>query len=177
MSKIGRKVINTEGLTVTVDGQNVSYTGPKASGTYALPDCLRAKLEENKLYLELANPKDKKNNNFWGLHRALLANNLQGAREEFSVDLTIVGLGFKGELKGDTIVFSLGYSHKINFVLPKEVSVTIDKSGQNISVKSTNKFLAGDVAQKIRALRQPEPYKGTGVRLANEQILRKVGKS
>lgn len=177
MSKIGRKVINTEGLTVTVDGQNVSYKGAKASGIHVLPDCLRAKLEENKLRLELANPKDTKNNNFWGLHRALLANEIQGAREEFSVDLTIVGLGFKGELKGDTIIFSLGYSHKINFVLPKEVSVTIDKSGQNISVKSTNKFLAGDVAQKIRALRQPEPYKGTGVRLANEQILRKVGKS
>lgn len=177
MSKVGRKVINTEGLTVTVDGQNVSYKGPKASGIHTLPDCLRANLEENKLRLELANAKDTKSYNFWGLHRALLANELQGAREEFSVDLVIVGLGFKGELKGDTIIFSLGYSHKINFPVPKEVSVVIDKTGQNISVKSTNKFLAGDVAQKICALRRPEPYKGTGIRLANEQILRKVGKS
>src|SRR3990167_1178233 len=157
MSKIGRKIINTEGLTVTVDGQNVSYKGPKASGIHALPDCLRAKLEDNKLRIELADPKDAKNNNFWGLHRALLANLLQGAREEFSLDLIIVGLGFKGELKGDIIIFSLGYSHKINFSLPKEVSVTIDKSGQNISIKSTNKFLAGDVAQKICALRRTEP--------------------
>jgi len=177
MSKIGRRAINTEGLTVTVDGQNVSYKGAKASGVHTLPDCLRANLEENKLRLELADAKDTKNNNFWGLHRALLANELQGAREEFSVDLVIVGLGFKGELKGDSILFSLGYSHKINFSLPKEVSVVIDKTGQNISVKSTNKFLAGDVAQKICALRRPEPYKGTGIRLANEQILRKVGKS
>ena len=74
-------------------------------------------------------------------------------------------------------MFSLGYSHKIDFSIPKEVSVTIDKTGQNLSIKSSNKFLAGDVAQKICALRRPEPYKGTGVRLANEQIFRKVGKN
>ena len=177
MSKIGRKPINIEGLTITVDGQNVSYKGPKKSGTYVLPECLKAIVQENILRLELKNGKDSKDKNFWGLHRALLANDLQGSRQEFSVDVTIVGLGFKGELKGETIVFSLGYSHKIDFSIPKEVSVTIDKTGQNLSIKSTNKFLAGDVAQKICALRRPEPYKGTGIRLANEQIFRKVGKN
>lgn len=177
MSKIGRKPINTQGLTITLDGQNVSYKGSKKSGTYVLPECLNAIVEENVIRLELKNKKDSKDKNLWGLHRALLANDLQGAREEFSVDVTIVGLGFKGELKGDTIVFSLGYSHKIDFSIPKEVSVTIDKTGQNLSIKSSNKFLAGDVAQKICALRRPEPYKGTGVRLANEQIFRKVGKN
>ena len=177
MSKIGRKPIYIQDLTVTVEGQNVSYKGPKKSGTYVLPDCLKVTLEENKLLIELKNPKDSKNKNVWGLHRALLANELQGAREEFSVNITIVGLGYKGELKGDEIIFSLGYSHKINFSLPKEVSVVIDKSGQNITVKSTSKFLAGDVAQKICALRRPEPYKGTGIRLANQQIFRKVGKN
>lgn len=175
MSKIGRKPINTEGLTITVDGQNVSYKGPKKSGTYVLPECLNTVVQDNVIRLELK--KDAQEKNLWGLHRALLANELQGAREEFSVDVTIVGLGFKGELKGDTIVFSLGYSHKIDFSIPKEVSVTIDKTGQNLSIKSCSKFLAGDVAQKICALRRPEPYKGTGVRLANEQIFRKVGKN
>lgn len=175
MSKIGRKPINTEGLTITVDGQNVSYKGPKKSGTYVLPECLNAVVQDNVIRLELK--KDSKEKNLWGLHRALLANELQGARQEFSVDVTIVGLGFKGELKGDTIVFSLGYSHKIDFSIPKDVSVTIDKTGQNLSIKSCDKFLAGDVAQKICALRRPEPYKGTGVRLANEQIFRKVGKN
>lgn len=177
MSKIGRKPINTQGLTITVDGQNISYKGPKKSGTYVLPECLNVEVQENVLRLELKDAKESKDKNLWGLHRALLANDLQGAREEFSVDVIIVGLGFKGELKGDTIVFSLGYSHKIDFSIPKEVSVTIDKTGQNLSIKSSNKFLAGDVAQKICALRRPEPYKGTGVRLANEQIFRKVGKN
>src|SRR5688572_14399946 len=131
MSKIGRKAINIQGLTVTVDGQVVSYKGPKQSGSHVIPDCLRIKLDETVIRLELADPSDRNNNNVWGLHRALLANELQGAREEFAVDVTIVGLGFKGELKGNLIVFSLGYSHKIDFFIPQEVSVAIDKTGQN----------------------------------------------
>ena len=113
----------------------------------------------------------------WGLHHALLANEVTGASKEFEKLLEINGLGYKAAVAGSKIILTLGYSHKIDCPLPKEVSVTIDKSGQNISVKSTNKFLAGDVAQKICALRRPEPYKGTGIRLANKQILRKVGKS
>lgn len=177
MSKIGRKAINTQGLTVNVDGQVVSYKGQKSSGSYLIPDCLKIVTDKDVLRLELAKKGDKDNNNVWGLHRALLANELAGAREEFSVDVVIVGLGFKGELKGNIITFSLGYSHKIDFTIPQGVTVTFDKTGQNLTIKSSNKFLAGDVAQKICALRRPEPYKGTGVRLANEQIHRKVGKN
>lgn len=177
MSKIGRKAISLQGLNVTVDGQVVSYKGPKQSGTYVVPNCLSINVEGDILRLGLAKAGDRDNNNVWGLHRALLANQLQGAREEFSMDVVIVGLGFKGELKGDTIVFSLGYSHKIEFPIPKDVTVAIDKTGQNLTIKSCSKFLAGDVAQRICALRRPEPYKGTGVRLAKEVIHRKVGKN
>lgn len=177
MSKIGRKPISTQGLTVTVDGQSVSYQGPKKSGTYVLPDCLSIKFENDTIKLGLANPQDYKNNNVWGLHRALLYNELFGAVQDFVKDVVIVGLGYKGELKGDMIVFSLGYSHKIDFKLPKNVSVVIDKTGQNIAIRSSDKFLAGDVAQRICALRRPEPYKGTGVRLQGEVIHRKTGKS
>lgn len=177
MSKIGRKPISIQDITVTIDGQVVSYVGTKKSGTYLLPDCLRAKIDGTMITLGLANKTDKKSNNFWGLHRALLSNELMGAHEEFVVNVVIVGLGYKGELKGDTIVFSLGYSHKIDFALPKEVSVVIDKTGQKLALKSTSKFLAGDVAQRICALRRPEPYKGTGVRLQDEVIHRKTGKN
>ncbi|MBM18179.1 MAG: 50S ribosomal protein L6 [Epsilonproteobacteria bacterium] len=177
MSKIGRKPISIQGVDVAVDGQVVTYKGQKAEGTYLLPDCLRVKKDNDTLVIELANPKDKKNKNFWGMHRALLANEIAGSREEFTTTVVIVGLGYKGELKGDSIEFSLGYSHKINFKIPEKVKVEIDKSGQNLKVISTDKFLMGDVAQRICALRRPEPYKGTGVRLQSEQILRKVGKS
>lgn len=177
MSKVGRKAISLQGLTVSVDGQNVSYKGTKKSGIYTLPPVLVAAVDNEMLHISLKNPADRKKYNVWGLHRALLANELQGAREEFSTDVIIVGLGFKGELKGEIIVFSLGYSHKIDFIIPKDVTVSIDKSGQKITIKSSNKFLVGDVAQRICALRRPEPYKGTGVRLENEVIHRKVGKN
>ncbi len=177
MSKIGRKPISIQGLTVTVDGQIVSYKGSNKSGTYLLPDVLKISLENDFLKLELTTPEDKKNNKVWGLHRALLNNELLGAQQDFTRDVVIVGLGYKGELKGDMIVFSLGYSHKIDFKLPKDVSIVIDKTGQNITIKSSSKFLVGDVAQRICALRRPEPYKGTGVRLKNEVIHRKTGKS
>lgn len=177
MSKIGRKPILIQDVDVAVNGQVVTYKGKKAEGTYLLPDCLRVKLENDALVLELANQKDTKNKKFWGMHRALLANEIAGSKEDFSTTVVIVGLGYKGELKGDSIEFSLGYSHKINFKVPEKVKVDIDKSGQNLTITSTDKFLMGDVAQRICALRRPEPYKGTGVRLKTEQILRKVGKN
>ncbi len=177
MSKIGRKPISTQDIAVTIDGQVVSYQGAKKSGTYVLPDCLRVSHENGFIKIVLADPADKKSNNFWGLHRAMLSNELMGSLNEFSEDVVIVGLGYKGELKGDTIVFSLGYSHKIDFKLPENIAVVIDKTGQKINLRSTSKFLVGDVAQRICALRRPEPYKGTGVRLQNEVIHRKTGKN
>ncbi len=174
MSKIGRKPISIQDVDVTVNGQVVTYKGKKAEGTYLLPEYLQVSLEKNGLVLKLT---DSAKNNFWGMHRALLANAIAGARAEFSTTVVIVGLGFKGELKKDGIEFSLGYSHKINFKLPKNVKVEIDKTGQNLKISSTDKFVMGDVAQQICALRRPEPYKGTGVRLESKEIFRKVGKS
>jgi len=177
MSKIGRQSISTVSVHIDIDGQNIKYKGPQAEGTHILPDCLKVTAANDKLALTLTNPADKKNSRFWGLHRAILFNKISGAREKFKKEVKIVGLGFKGLLQGNEIVFSLGYSHKINFALPENVSVEIDKTGQNIVVISFDKFLAGDVAQKIRALRAPEPYKGTGIRFADQVIRRKAGKT
>ena len=108
MSKIGRKPISTRDITVTVDGQVVSYIGAKKTGSYLLPDCLRVVVESDLIRLELTNSADKKNNNVWGLHRALLANDLKGCHEEFVEEVVIVGLGYKGELKGNIIAFKDG---------------------------------------------------------------------
>ncbi|AXK60453.1 50S ribosomal protein L6 [Candidatus Chromulinivorax destructor] len=177
MSKVGRRSISTANVSVSIDGQNINYKGPQAEGTHVLPGCLKATLEGDQLAISLVNPNDDKNTKFWGLHRALVFNEISGSREKFRKEVKIVGLGFKGILQGNEIVFSLGYSHKINFTLPENVTVEIDKTGQNIVVVSTDKFLAGDVAQKIRALRLPEPYKGTGIRFANQVIVRKAGKT
>lgn len=177
MSKVGRRSISIANVNVDIDGQNIQYKGLQAEGTHVLPDCLTATIENDQLSISLKNPADKKNNNFWGLHRALLFNKISGSREKFKKEVKIVGLGFKGVLQGKEIVFSLGYSHKINFDLPENVSVEIDRTGQNIVISSFDKFLAGDVAQKIRALRMPEPYKGTGIRFSDQVIVRKAGKT
>lgn len=178
MSKIGRQIISTVDVQVEIKGQEVQYKGPKAQGVYVLPEYLTATHEANELRLALTDAADKEHSNFWGLHKALLANTIAGARQEFKVEVKIVGLGFKAELKGsNSMIFSLGYSHKINFDVPAGITITLDKTGQNITISSSDKFLAGDVAQKIRALRKPEPYKGTGICLATEVIRRKAGKT
>jgi len=89
----------------------------------------------------------------------------------------ITGLGFKAVVSGKNLMFSLGYSHKIDFPLPEGVTVDIDKTGQLLTVKSTDKLTTGQVASDIRALRETEPYKGTGIKLEDDIIIRKAGKA
>lgn len=177
MSKVGRRPISLESVTAEINGQEISYKGSQDSGIHVLPDCLIASLKDNNIFISLKDDKDAKNKNVWGLHRALLSNKISGSREKFKKEIKIIGLGYKGSLQGSKIEFSLGYSHKILFDVPENVEIAIDKSGQNVTVISSDKFLAGDVAQKICALRPPEPYKGTGVRLADQVVHRKAGKT
>lgn len=175
MSKIGRRPIECGSVNVTVEGQRVNFKGPKDSGCYDLPEFLNAEVKDNALYISM--PKlVQANKKFWGLHRALLSNRIKGASKEFEKQIKIIGLGFKAEVKGDSIRFSLGYSHKIDLNIPKGVTVESDKSGQNLTVKSINPEVLGQFCATIRSLRKPEPYKGTGIRVANEYVVRKEGK-
>jgi large subunit ribosomal protein L6 len=116
-------------------------------------------------------------NNVWGLHRALLANKIQGAAQGFEKNLEINGLGYKAVPSGRKVVFTLGHSHKIDFELPEGVTLETDKTGQKLSVKSVDKEVLGQVCSLIRALKPPEPYKGTGIKEAGEVITRKAGKT
>lgn len=182
MSKIGRKPIDLGSVTVELNGQNIDYKGKKVSGSYALPEALQAQVTDNKLQLVVNHAKlDRKMsrdiNRIWGLHRALLANQLKGANQEFERKLEINGLGFKAALAGSKATFTLGYTHKIEYDLPKEVSMEIDRTGQKLTLKSYNKELLGHVCSQIRAMRKPEPYKGTGIKYAEEVIVRKAGKT
>ncbi len=176
MSKIGRKSIDISGVQVAVKGQEVQFKGQKSSGTHVLPDEIGAEVKGNELKL-VGKQKSKDVNRLWGLHRALLNNKINGARVEFQKELEIVGLGYKAVQSGSKLVFSLGYSHKIDFELPKEVAVTIDKSGQKLLFKSSDNELLGAVCSEIKAFRKPEPYKGTGIKFKQEVLLRKAGKT
>ena len=178
MSKIGRRPIDIGNTKVEIKDNSVYYKGKLAEGVHELPSGLKAELKDKKLYISpninFKNSRDI--NMFWGLHRALIANKVYGSDKGFEKILRINGLGFKALLSGSKIQFSLGYSHKIDFELPKEVKVEIDKTGQLMTFKSAYKDLLGLVCSNIRALRPPEPYKGTGIKYETEVILRKVGK-
>ncbi len=184
MSKIGRKPINLDGVQVEVSGKKISYKGPYDKGMYELPkdleivvDDKQLKLVPSKEYATISQKMKKKINQIWGLNRALLANRIRGAAQEFVQKLEINGLGYKAIKTGKKLEFSLGYSHKIYFELPEAVSVEIDKSGKKLTIKSYDKFLVGKVCSEIKALRLPEPYKGTGIKLEKEEIRRKAGKA
>jgi large subunit ribosomal protein L6 len=179
MSKIGRKAIDIRGITVEINGQEIRYKGPKSSGLYVLPEEIQAHIADNKLIL-FAKDKEKISreiNRVWGLHRALLANKIKGAATEFEKKLEINGLGFKAALSGKKLILTLGFSHKIDFDLPNNLTVEIDKLGQKLTLKSSDKDLVGQIASLIKSKRLPEPYKGTGIKLASEKLIRKAGKT
>lgn len=181
MSKIGRKPIDVSNLQIDVKGSEVHFKGPKASGVYTLPDQFQASVVDSKLTIlprkeGAKTTRQREINREWGLHRALLSNELTGAQKEFETLVEIVGLGYKGVVSGNKIVFTIGYSHKIDFEIPKGVSVAVDKTGQKLTLTSANKELLGAVCSEICALRRPEPYKGTGIKLANQYIVRKAAK-
>ncbi len=178
MSKIGRRPIDISNVNVEVQGCTVHYKGPKGSGAYSLPDFFEIEKTDKTFKMMVPENKlDRKTNEAWGMHRALLANAIKGAGQGFEKQLKIVGLGYKGVLAGKKLTLSLGFSHKIEVPLPEEVSLDIDKTGQLLTFKSSDKELLGEVCDKIRSLRPPEPYKGTGIRYADEEIARKAGKT
>lgn len=176
MSKIGRKPIPISSVKVEINGKNILLTGPKAKFTHELPDFIDAKLEDGSLVLTI-NKNSRENRMAWGLHRALLANKIKGADTGFEKKVQIVGLGYKAQPSGRKLNFALGYSHKIEYNLPDGVEVVVDKTGQQLVFKSSDKQLLGDTCDAIRSLRPPEPYKGTGIIVEGEVVIRKAGKT
>lgn len=178
MSKIGRKPIDIGSAKVEVKGQEVHYSGKRETGVYVLPKSMSATLDGKMLSLTFdKNEKNSDINRIWGLNRALLANKIKGCQQDFEKTVIITGLGYKAAVSGNKVVFSLGFSHKIDFMLPKDVTLEVDKTGQRLVFRSPNKELMGQVCSQVRALRPPEPYKGTGIKLETEVIARKAGKT
>ncbi len=176
MSKIGRMPIPLAGATVRVEGQRVFVEGPKAKFEHDLPSEILVQVDAQEVKLTIKED-TRKNRMNWGLHRALLSNKIVGVSRGFEQKMIINGLGYKAVMAGSKITFSLGYTHKIDLELPKEVSLDIDKSGQQLMFKSADRFILGNVCDKVRSFRPPEPYKGTGIMKEGEVIFRKAGKT
>ena len=139
-----------------------------------MPAGLSARLEDNELVITRAGD-DRRVRALHGLARALVANMVAGVKDGFEKKLEIVGIGYRAQLQGRVIQLALGYSHPVIFPLPDGITAEIDKQTA-ITLRGADKALLGETAAKLRALRKPDPYKGKGVKYADEVIRRKVGK-
>lgn len=175
MSKIGKLPISiADGITVTIEGSNVKATGIKGEASYVLPNDVVAKQEGGLVVIE---PKDMDTVSYalWGLARAQVANLVEGVSKGFEKKLELQGVGYRAQMQGNDLVLSLGFSHPVKFV-PKD-GIKIAVAENIISISGVDKMLVGETAAKIRAVKEPEPYKGKGIRYVGEQVRRKAGKA
>jgi len=180
MSRIG-KLPSTlpAGVSVTLSGDVVTVKGGLGSLNQKLTHGITVAIDGSVVKVERPND-EKQTRASHGLYRALLNNMIVGVSKGFTVTQELVGVGYRAANTGNLLELTLGYSHNVTFDLPKEIQVeTKTERGKNpiITMKSHDKQLLGAVAAKIRSLREPEPYKGKGIRFVNEQLRRKAGKS
>lgn len=178
MSKIGRKPIDISKVTISVADNIVAIKGSKSEFKHELPACLIAKIDTATKKLSLGvTENDRKTKVLWGLHRAVIANKVQGAGVGLEQKVKLVGLGYKGQQVGSKVVFTVGFSHKVEVEIPQGITLEFDKTGQTITVRGSDRFVIGNVCDAMRSVRPPEPYKGTGIMLEGEVIVRKAGKT
>ncbi|MEK7067313.1 MAG: 50S ribosomal protein L6 [Patescibacteria group bacterium] len=175
MSRIGKKpIVIPNGVTVTdlCDGTFL-IKGPKGELHTSLISGIGVAVSGSEITLAPIR-KTKTAGALWGLARALFANAVYGVVDGFEKKLQIEGIGYKGEVKGSSILFALGFSHPIEFPLPAGITAKIEKN--LITISGIDKAVVGETAAKIRALKKPEPYKGKGIRFVGEIIKIKAGK-
>jgi large subunit ribosomal protein L6 len=175
MSRIGNKSIEIpKGVTVQITPTAITAKGPKGSLSLPRHEAIEVKEEKGELMFKRKND-DKDVRAAHGLMRALTSNIITGVTQGFTRQLEINGVGYRAEVKGGTVVLTLGYSHPIEYKLPEGVSAKVDKN--MLILSGMDKQQLGAAAAKIRSFRGPEPYKGKGVKYVEETILRKAGKA
>ena len=164
-----------KGVTYAVEGNTVTVKGPKGTVTTHMPGGV--KLETNDGNLVVVRDDDSKAA-IHGLVRALVNNSVEGVTKGWTKELDIVGIGYRAEMKGKgTVVFTLGYSHPIEYPLPSGVEVAIDPKQTHLTITGIDRQKVGFVAAEMRSLRPPDPYKNKGVRYSDERLKKKVGKT
>jgi large subunit ribosomal protein L6 len=176
MSRVGNKPVPVpSGVKFSMLGNVVTVEGPKGKLAQWIPEGIKVEQKDGHLH---ATRQSDSQAAIHGLSRALVANAVEGVTKGWSQDLDIVGIGYRAELKGkNTVVFTLGYSHPIEFPLPTGITAAIDPKQTRVTVSGVNRQLVGQVAADMRALRKPDPYKNKGVRYADEKLKKKVGKT
>lgn len=176
MSRIGIKQIEVpSGVNVTVKGLSVAVKGAKSELSQTFDESMSIKMDGQIITVERSDDSNRVKA-LHGLTRQLISNMIDGVTKGFEKKLEIIGVGYKADMKGDVVHLNLGYSHPIDYKLPKGISAKIDKQVE-ITITGADKQLVGQVAADIRDYRKPEPYKGKGIKYSDEHIRRKAGKA
>lgn len=176
MSRVGKKpILIPDKITVSYVDGNIAVQGEKGSLEITIHPAVDIKIEDNTIEV-IVKRDDKKSRAFQGLVRSLVHNMIEGVTKGFERVLEINGIGYRAEVKGNSIVFNIGYSNPITFDLPEGISAVVDKN-TIIKLSGIDKEKLGRTAAAIRRLRPPEPYKGKGIKFAEEYIKRKAGKA
>ena len=175
MSRIGKKPVQVPaGITATVDGQKVTAKGPKGELFFVANDEIKLELENNAVSVTPVNDsKDARSK--WGMSRTMIENIFTGVKDGYERKLEINGVGYRASLQGKNLQLALGFSHDVVYQTPEGITIAVPKPTE-IIVSGINKQQVGQVAAEIREYRGPEPYKGKGVKYAEERIVRKEGK-
>lgn len=176
MSRIGKHPVAVpSGVTVAVEGQRVSAKGKLGELSAQLPPEVSVVLEDGRVTVAPRDKEEKRARAMWGMSRSLVQNLVKGVSEGYTRKLEISGVGYRAAVEGKILNLQLGYSHDIKFAIPEDVKIVCD-SPTAITISGADKQRVGQIAAEIRAFRKPEPYKGKGVKYAEERILRKEGK-
>ena len=175
MSRIGKKAVAIpSGVTANVAGKTISVKGPKGTLQLMVHDDVAVKMEGGEVQVDPRSD-TKRARAMWGMTRALLANVVTGVTKGFERRLEITGVGYRAAVQGKNLQLSLGYSHEVVYPIPEGIAIATPRPTE-IVVTGIDKQKVGQVAAEIRAVRQPEPYKGKGIKYAGEYIFRKEGK-
>jgi len=176
MSRIGKKPIPLpKNVKLAINGRTISFEGPKGKLSLDHHPAAKVKLADGNVVVERIDD-EKLSRAVHGLTRALIANNIKGVSDGYVKDLEIQGVGYKAELKGSTILLSLGFANQLKVEVPTGLAVKIEAQGTRINIAGADKQMVGQLAAEIRKLRKPEPYKGKGVRYVGEVVKKKLGK-
>lgn len=174
MSKIGKKPINIpEGVEVKIDGDFLRVKGKNGELSLKINSGVNIDLKDKEIILTAADALKQSHAN-WGTMRALINNAIVGVSEGFTKFLEIEGVGYRGVMEGENLVLNLGFSHPVKVMSKKGIKIVVEKNV--IKISGIDKFLVGQTAAEIRALKKPEPYKGKGIRYRGEVVKRKEGK-
>ncbi|SDR38774.1 50S ribosomal protein L6 [Pseudovibrio sp. Tun.PSC04-5.I4] len=175
MSRIGKKPVPVpSGVTATINGQNVIVKGPKGELSFVVHDIVSVEMTDDGIRLDPRN-QTKAARSMWGMSRTMVANLITGVTSGFVKQLAITGVGYRAQVQGKTLNLALGFSHDVKFDIPEGVEIKCPKPTE-IVINGIDKQQIGQVAANIREYRPPEPYKGKGIRYADEFIVRKEGK-